>query len=84
MSDECKLIDNHKVLTIAPRDLAMRYLKHDCPDGEYAIQGPGINMLFYRIEGVIYPGGGEIDGEVIPLRSRDECKAFFDNDPSLN
>lgn len=84
MSDECKLIGNHKMLTIAPRELALRYLKHQCPDGEYVIQGPGINMIFYRIEGVIYPGGGEMDGDIVDLRSPEECKEFFDIDPSLN
>ena len=52
-------------------------LKHHTSDGEYAIAGPGIDARFHRVSGVIYPCGGEIDGDVIPVRSREECVAFY-------
>jgi hypothetical protein len=52
MSDECKLIDNHKVLTIAPRDLALRYLKHECPDGVHCCSHQGRKSRFGPDHGV--------------------------------
>ncbi len=67
-----------QIVTIVPtRDLAFRYIKHECPDGEYSIVGPGIDMTFYRINGVAYPSGGTIDGQKIPPRSRVECIKTF-------
>ena len=53
MSD-CALRDQAgRVVTFATRDLTLRWLKQECPDGEYSIEGPGIDMTFYRIKGVV-------------------------------
>lgn len=77
MSD-CALRDQAgRVVTFATRDLTLRWLKQECPDGEYSIEGPGIDMTFYRIKGVVYPSGGTIDGEKMPPRSREEFVDAF-------
>jgi hypothetical protein len=34
-------------------------------------------MRYYRIEGIVYPAGGMIDGGTMPTRTREECIAFF-------
>lgn len=59
------------------REAALRFLKHGCPDGEFSIEGPGIDMTFYRIDGMVYPSGGTIDGQRMPTRSRAECIETF-------
>ena len=75
---ECRLRDDKgRLVTIAPRELALRYLKHELPDGDYSIEGPGIDMVFYRHEGVVYPSGGTIDGKRMPPRSREGCVDTF-------
>lgn len=75
---ECILRDETgRVVTIATRDLSLRWLKHECQDGEYSIEGPAIDMTFYRINGVVYPSGGFMDGESMPPRSREECIQVF-------
>jgi hypothetical protein len=63
-------IDEDRVMTL-------RFLKHGCPDGEYSIEGPGIDMTFYRIDGIVFPSGGTIDGFAMPARSRAECIETF-------
>jgi len=65
------------VTTDEARGMALRFLKHGCPDGEYSIEGPGIDMTFYRIDGIVYPSGGTIDGQGMPIRSREECIEMF-------
>ena len=75
---DCVLRDETgRVVTVASRDLTLRWLKQECPDGEYSIEGPGIDMTFYRIKGVVYPSGGTFDGEKMPPRSREECVDAF-------
>jgi hypothetical protein len=59
------------------RDFTLKYLKHGCPDGEYSIEGPDIDMTFFRILAIVYPSGGTIDGMRMPPRSRSECVETF-------
>src|SRR4051812_18179996 len=67
-----------RVVTIdEDRDMTLRFLKHRCPDGEYYVEGPGIDMKYYRINGIVYPSGGTIDGQGMPIRSRAECIEVF-------
>ena len=75
---ECKLM-NEQGATVAmgSRDQMTRFLKHHVEDGMFAIEGPGINMTYYRIEGVVYPCGGTQDGRKMPPRSREECHQVF-------
>src|SRR5262245_23893396 len=65
---------NAKLITVADRDTVFRYLKHDCPDGDYTIVGPGIDIVCHRLNGIVYPGAGVIDGERLPPRSAQECQ----------
>lgn len=75
---ECQARDaSGRTVGQAPRELLLRYLKHHLPDGDYRVDGPGIDVRFYRIKGVLYPYGGVIDGTAFPTLSRDECVAFF-------
>jgi hypothetical protein len=77
-NDACVLRNaDGQVVTIASRDLAIRWLKQACPDGEYSVTGPNIDMTYYRIDGILYPSGGALDGKRIPPRSRAECVSFF-------
>ena len=75
---ECKLM-NERGATVAmgSRDQMTRFLKRHVEDGMFAIEGPGINMAYYRIDGVVYPCGGTQDGEKMPPRSREECCHIF-------
>jgi hypothetical protein len=78
MREECTLTDaGGEIITICDRDLAIRWLKHECPDGDYSIEGPDIDLKYYRIDGIVYPAGGTIDGGTMPIRTREECIAFF-------
>lgn len=75
---ECKLMDEGgKTIAMGNRDQMTRYLKHHVEDGMYAIAGPGIDMAFYRINGIVYPCGGTLDGKKMPPRSLEECKEVF-------
>ena len=38
-------------------------------------------MVFYRINGILYPGGGIIDGETVPPRSKEQCVETFGSNP---
>lgn len=75
---ECKLI-NEQGATVAmgSRDQMTRFLKHHVEDGMFAIEGPGINMTYYRIDGVAFPCGGTQDGVKMPPRSPEECSQLF-------
>jgi hypothetical protein len=76
--NEVRLVDaTGLAVAVGTRDQIMSFLKHHSQDGEYAIAGPGIDARLYRVGGVIYPGGGQIDGQTIPPRSREECVAVF-------
>ena len=76
--DDCLLIGrNDHVVTVGSRDFCFRWLKEMCPDGEYIVRGPGIDLSFYRIGGVVYPCGGTVDGNVMPTRSLAECVSFL-------
>lgn len=71
-----------KTVAILPdRELALRYLKHECADGDYGLEGPGVDMVLYRINGILYPGGGIIDGETVPPRSKEQCVETFGSNP---
>jgi hypothetical protein len=77
---DCVLRDERgQVVTIASKDVAICWLKQVCPDGEYNVEGPNIDLTFYRINGIVYPSGGMIVGKSIPPRSRAECVLFFDH-----
>ena len=65
---------NAKLVTIADRDMVLRFLKHHCPDGDYTIVGPGIDIVCHRVNGIVYPASGVIDGERLPPHSQQECK----------
>jgi hypothetical protein len=41
------------------------------------VQGPGIDLQLIRIDGVVYPNGGTVDGRAMPSRSPAECVALF-------
>lgn len=76
--NECKLMNEKgKTIAMGSRDLMLRYLKHNAPDGMYAIEGPAINMTYYRIDGTVYPCGGTQDDVDMSPRSREECQQFF-------
>jgi hypothetical protein len=64
---------NAKLITIADRGMVFRYLKHHCQDGDYTIVGPGIDIVCHRVNGVVYPASGVIDGERLPPRSPQQC-----------
>ena len=66
MPEDTTLLDSHgEILTIADRDMVMRYIKHELPEGDYVVRGPEIDLKVYRIGGMIYPGGGVVDGGLI-------------------
>jgi hypothetical protein len=65
---------NAKLIAIADRDMVFRFLKHHCPDGDYTVVGPGIDIVCQRLNGVVYPSAGVIDGERLPPRSDNECQ----------
>lgn len=76
MRQDLKMTDsNGKRVVIAPREYVFRYLRHHVPDGDYAVEGPGVDATFYRIKGMIYVSSGVIDDVVFPPRSREECLA---------
>ena len=76
--DDCLLIDrNDCVITAGSRDFCFQWLKHQCPDGEYAVRGRDIDLSFYRLEGIVYPSGGAVDGNLMPTRSLAECLSAF-------
>jgi hypothetical protein len=83
MAIEFKLLDrNGRTVTVAPLDLVERYLKHNCPDGDYAIEGLGeaavhTNCTLYRIGGIVYPSSGVRLGVRFDPRSREECEKLF-------
>lgn len=78
MANEYRLLDaTGQNVAVGTRDQMMSFLKHHSQDGEYALVGPGIDARFYRVGSVIYPGGGQIDGQTILPRSLDECVAEF-------
>jgi len=75
---EYKLIDsNGKTIAMGERDLMERFLKHHVADGDYAIEGTGVDMTYYRIDGIVYPSGGTHYGKKMQPRSKEECVAFF-------
>jgi hypothetical protein len=55
-----------KIVTIAPLDLCFRYVKHNCPDGDYSIEGPNTNLILQRHQGFVYPTGGRLNDQEIP------------------
>jgi hypothetical protein len=64
-----------KLLSVVPdRSLAFRFLKHHCPDGDYTIVGPGIDLVCHRRQGIVYPGAGVVDGTRVTPRSAQECE----------
>ena len=65
------------VTIVHDRRLAFAWLKQESPDGDYSIEGPGLDMTYYRVDGVLYPSGGTIDGQRMPPRSRAECVETF-------
>jgi hypothetical protein len=81
--DEFKLMDgNGRTVTVAPLDHVERYLKRNCPDGEYAIEGLGdsvkqTNYTLHRIGGIAYPPSGVRLGVRFDPRSRAECEKEF-------
>ena len=71
-----------EIVAILPdRELALRYLNHECADGDYYLKGPGLDMVFYRIHGKVYPGGGTIDEEAFSPRSKEQCVETFGRNP---
>ena len=77
-ASECKLADERNVtVAVGSRDQMSRYMKHHVDDGMYSIKGPGIDMTYYRIDGIVYPSGGSQDGRVVPHRTREECRLAF-------
>ena len=67
-----------RVVTVAPLRLAVRFLKHECLDGEYSLEGPGADCTITRKNGVLYPSSGILDGVQFNLRNREECQRFFE------
>lgn len=83
--DDCLLLGrNQHVVTMGSRDFCFRWVKHRCRDGEYKVQGPGIDLHLIRIDGVVYPSGGSVDGNLMPSRSPAECAAFFGKPSGVN
>lgn len=77
-ASECRLMDERdETVAMGSRDQMVRYLKHHSGDGRYSIKGPGIDMTYYRIDGVVYPSGGSQDGQFVPYRTREECILTF-------
>jgi hypothetical protein len=73
--------DKGEILTIASQDLVQRFLKHHCPDGNYTIEGPDTDLILHRINGMVYPAGGTLNGQKVPPRSRQECVVEFGTSP---
>jgi len=67
-----------RVVTVAPLRLAVRFLKHECRDGEYSLEGPGANCTITRRGGVLYPSSGVLNGVRFDPRNREECQRFFE------
>lgn len=85
MSNECRLTDaTGLIVAVGTRDQMMSSLKRHSPDGEYAVVGPGIDAKFYKVDGVVYPAGGQVDSQMLPARTRDECVAAFGGANELN
>jgi hypothetical protein len=77
-ASECSLMDERDMtVAMGSRDQMARYMKHHLDDGMYSIKGPGIDMTYYRIDGIVYPSGGSQDGRVVPHRTREECSLAF-------
>jgi hypothetical protein len=77
-ASECRLMDERDVtVAVGSRDQMARYMKHHVDDGMYSIKGPGIDMTYYRIDGIVYPSGGSQDGLVVPHSTREECSLAF-------
>ena len=73
-SGDCTLKDEAgEIVTICDRELGIKWMKLECPDGGYTVVGPDINLKYYRIDGIVYPAGGTIDGGTMPTRAREEC-----------
>lgn len=76
---EC-VVRNEKaqIVTVAPLEMAFRFLKWQCPDGEYSVVGTNTDCTVIRKDGVLYPSSGMIYGVPIDPRSLKECKQFFE------
>ncbi len=72
--------DKGKIMTIAPMDLVFRFLKWNCPDGEYTVEGQDTNCTLYRKNGIVYPSSGHIGNAAFNPRSLEECERIF-NEP---
>jgi hypothetical protein len=73
--------DRGKIMTIAPRDLVFRFLKWECPDGEYSVEGPDTDCTLYRKNGIVYPSSGHIGDTYFNPNSLEECTDLFGNPP---
>jgi hypothetical protein len=69
--------ESARVVTVAPLRLAVRFLKHECRDGEYSLEGPGVDCTITRKGGVLYPSSGVLNGVRFDPRNREECQRFF-------
>lgn len=67
-----------RVVTVAPLGLAVRFLKHECRDGEYSLEGPGADCTITRKGGVLYPSSGVLGGVRFDFRNLAECQRFFE------
>ncbi len=66
-------------LAVCPTfDIAFRLLKHQQPDGDYSIVGPGYDCTMTRSNGVVYPTSGQFNGRKMPPRCLQEAKEEFD------
>jgi hypothetical protein len=68
-----------KLLTVGTRDLCMRWVKHRCPDGDYNITGPGIDLVLHRQDGTVYPTAGTIDGMRLQPLTDQQAKDILPN-----
>jgi hypothetical protein len=69
-----------KLVAVCPTaDMAFRMVKHDQPDGDYSIVGPGVDCTVTRSKGTVYPTSGKFpEGKVDP-RSLAEAKEAFNS-----
>lgn len=67
-----------QTITVAPLQLAIRFLKHECADGEYSLEGPDADCTLTRKDGVVYPSSGVINGVRFDPRNSAECRRFFE------
>ena len=67
-----------QTVTVAPLQLAIRFLKHECADGEYSLEGPDVDCTLTRKDGIVYPSSGAIKGHRANPRILDECRQFFE------